>query len=57
MEDFPFVNADAGVTALVGLVAIMTAKILHRAIVRNGNFIDGKKAEAFTIETFVCLLA
>ena len=33
VEDFPFVNADASVTALVGLVAIMAAKILHRTII------------------------
>ena len=50
MKDLPLADADAGVTALMGLVAVMTSEVLHGAIVRDGNFIDGKKTEAFSIE-------
>ena len=57
MEDFPFTNADAGVAALVGLVTVMTAEVLYRAVVGYCDFIDGKEAETFAIEMFVSLLA
>ena len=29
MQDLPFANADAGMAALMTLIAIMTAKILY----------------------------
>jgi hypothetical protein len=56
VEDFPLANADAGMTALVSLVTVMAAEILHRAIIRDFDLIDEKKTEALTTETFVCLL-
>ena len=56
MEDLPFSDADAGVTSLVGLVTVMATEILYRAIVRDFDFIDGKKTETLATETFVCLL-
>ena len=46
MEDFPFANADAGMTALVGLVAVMAAEVLHGASSIDSDFIDGKETEA-----------
>jgi hypothetical protein len=46
VEDFPFANTDAGMTALVGLVAVMAAEVLHGASSIDSNFIDGKETEA-----------
>ena len=43
VEDFPLANADAGMTALVSLVTVMAAEILHRAIIRDFDLIDEKK--------------
>ena len=56
VEDFPLANADAGMTALVSLVTVMAAELLHRAIIRDFDLIDEKKTEALTTEKFVCLL-
>lgn len=50
MEDLPFANADAGVTALMSLVAIVAAEVLHRTVIGYCDFIDGKEAETFSIE-------
>ena len=50
VKDFPFTNADAGMTALMGLVAVMATEVLHRAIIRDCYFIDGKEAETFAFE-------
>ena len=50
VKDFPFTNADAGMTALMGLVAVMATEVLHGAVVGDGYFIDGKEAETFAIE-------
>ena len=33
-------------TALMGLVAVVTSEVLHGAIVSDFNLIDGKEAEA-----------
>ena len=41
VEDFPLANADAGVTALVSLVAVMATQVLHGAIVSNSDLING----------------
>jgi hypothetical protein len=41
VENFPVANADAGVTALMRLIAVMTAEVLHRTVIRNGYFIYG----------------
>ena len=43
-------------TALVGLVTVMATQVLHGAIRIDGNFIDGKEAEALATKMFVCLL-
>lgn len=50
VEDFPLTDADADMTALMRLVAIVAAEILHRAIVRDFDLIDGKEAEALSFE-------
>ena len=56
MQQFPLADADAGVTALMGLVAVMTSEVLHGSIIRDCNLIDGKKAKALATEMFVFLL-
>ena len=48
MQNLPVTHADAGVAALVALVAIVTAKVLHLTLMVDSNFIDRKKAEAGT---------
>ena len=45
MQNLPVAYADAGVTALVALVAIMTAMVLHLSLLVDSHFIDGKEAE------------
>ena len=50
MEDFPLADADTGVTALMRLVTVMATEVLHGAIIRDGYFIDGKKAKTRAIE-------
>jgi hypothetical protein len=35
VEDFPLADTDAGVTALVGLIAVMTSEVLHRAVIND----------------------
>ena len=57
MEDFPFTDADAGVTPLMGLVTIVATQVLHGAVGVDFNLIDGKEAEALAIKTFICLWA
>ena len=46
MEQFPLADTNAGMTALMGLVTVVTTEILHGAVIGYGNFIDGKKTEA-----------
>ena len=48
MQNLPVTHADAGVAALVALVAIVTAKVLHLTLMVDSNFIDRKKAETGT---------
>lgn len=45
MEDFPFTNADTGMTCLMGLIAIMATEVLHSTLIANDDFIDGKKTD------------
>ena len=40
VENFPLTHTDAGMTTLVGLVAIMTAEIVHGAVRGDGDLID-----------------
>lgn len=51
MQNLPVTYADAGVAALMALVTIMTAKILHLTLSVNGHFVDGKEAETRTLES------
>lgn len=53
MENFPLADTDSGVTTLVSLVAVMTSEVLHRAVDRDADFIDGKEAKAFAVEVLV----
>ena len=50
VQYLPVTYANAGVTALVALVAIVTAKVLHLALMVDSHFINGKEAKARTIE-------
>ena len=56
MEDFPFADADAGVTALMCLVTVVTTEELHGTVIRDGYLINGKEAETFATKTLVRLL-
>ena len=56
VEHFPFPDTDASVTALMGLVTIVTTEILHSASSIDFDFINGKKTETLASETFVRLL-
>ena len=40
VENFPLTHTDAGMTTLVGLVAIMTAEIVYGAVRGDGDFIN-----------------
>ena len=50
VKDFPFTNADAGMTALMGLITVVATEVLHGAVIGYCYFIDGKEAETFAIE-------
>ena len=50
MQNLPVTYADAGVAALMALVAIMTAKILNLPLSVDSHFINGKKTKARTTE-------
>ena len=56
VEDFPLSYADAGMAALMGLVAVLTTKVLHRSVIRDFNLIDGKETEALAAKTLVRIL-
>ena len=45
MQNLPVAYADAGVTALMALVAIVTAKVLHLTLSIDSDFINGKEAD------------
>ena len=50
VQNLPITHADAGVAALMTLVAIMTSKKLHLSLLVDGDFIDRKEAEAGAFE-------
>ena len=50
VEQFPLADADAGVTALMGLVTIVTTEVLYGASRVHFDFINRKKAETLSIE-------
>ena len=50
MQNLPVTYANTGVTALMALVAIVTAKVLHLPLMVDSHFINGKKSETFPIE-------
>ena len=45
MQNLPLANADAGMTTLMALVAIMTAKEVHLPLMVDIYFINRKKAK------------
>ena len=40
----PIPYADTGMTTLMALIAIVTAKVLHSTSIVDGDFINGKKS-------------
>ena len=50
MQDFPVIYTDAGMAALMALVAIVTAKVLHLPLLVDSDFIDGQDSETGAIE-------
>ena len=50
MQYLPIADADAGVAALMTLVAIVAAEVMHIALFVDGDLINGKKTEAGTVE-------
>ena len=50
MENLPFSNADAGMAALMTLVAVMTTKELHLPLMVDGDFINRKEPKTGTVE-------
>ena len=50
MENLPFSNADAGMAALMTLIAVMTTKELYLPLMVDSDFINGKKTKARTTE-------
>ena len=50
MQTLPVTYADAGVAALMALVAIVTAEILHLPLLVDSDFIDREESETFPIE-------
>ena len=45
VEDFPFSYADACMSALMALVAIVAAEILHLTLAVDGHLIHSEEAE------------
>ena len=48
MQNLPLTHTDAGMTALMTLVAIMTTKELHLSLTVDSDFVNGKKTKAGT---------
>ena len=48
MQNLPVTYANTGVTALMALVAIVTAEVLHLPLLVDSHFIDRKEAETRT---------
>ena len=50
VQDLPFANADAGMAALMTLVAVMTTKEFHLPLMVDSDFINRKKPKTGTCE-------
>ena len=50
MEDFVFTHTNAGMTALMVLIAIVTTDIAEGAIVGNAHLVDKTNAQALALE-------
>jgi len=50
VENLPFSNADAGMAALMTLIAIMTTKELYLPLMVDSDFINRKKPKTGTCE-------
>ena len=50
VQNLPITHADAGVAALMTLVAIMTTKELHLPLMVDSDFINRKKPKTGTCE-------
>lgn len=50
VQDLPLTHADAGMPALMTLVAIVTAKEVHLPLMVNSDFINRKEAQAGSME-------
>ena len=50
VQYLPIADTDAGVTALMTLVTIVAAEVMHMALFVDGDFIDGEETEAGTCE-------
>ena len=50
VEDFPVADADASVTALVVLVAVVAAEVAQLSVVGDGDFVNEADAEARAFE-------
>ena len=50
MQNFPVADADAGVTALMTLIAIVTTKEKHLSLMVDSDFINRKKPKTGTCE-------
>ena len=50
MQNFPVTDADAGVTALMTLIAIVTTKEKHLSLMVDSDFINRKKPKTGTCE-------
>ena len=48
VQNLPIAYADTGMAALMALITIMTAKVLHLTLMVDSHFINGKEAEART---------
>ena len=50
VQNHPLTHADAGMPALMALVAIVTAKEVHLPLMVDRDFINRKEAQAGSIE-------
>ena len=53
MEQFPLTDSNTSMAALVSLVAVVATEELYGAVIRDGNFINGKQAKPLAFESFV----
>ena len=57
VEDLPVADADAGVAALMVLIAVVAAEVADLAVIGDGDFIHEADAEAMAGERFLLALA